>query len=446
MNRFRLIRRAELVSVRQPASEVSYPLLIALFTAYLLVSGCGRDIQRPVVIEEVDNRPASSEIPPTKSDASVSVKKYALKVNLIGQGGVSAKAPGSDFKCMNACNTSFDDGAKVILVAHELSGWKFTGWSGACSGNAPCVLSMKSDKSITANFTQSWTKTLNCTGKWEGSEETPRITAWPYRDCFRTDPIANRRIRLTKNAGADVVWDQGRGWNGESALRVRPPDGSKGRHQGFAGLGEMYFHDVRTKRLNIRYLFRYNGHWARYAQFTKWEIAIKYDYSDPTKPVRIKGCDRGMVIGRVDPSSGHKDVSMSQGVCTSKESVRNKSGWYYGPKVRENEWISIENEFDLETGWYRTYITTQDGVYNESLHTEINIGKGDYGAPAERVPSPYWWGSIDCSAGCFWGWPDDMGIVPRPEDTYIWYSHFVMSNQRIGPPAGFVQGRSSRND
>lgn len=431
------------ISVRQTTSEASY-LLIALVTASLLVSGCGRDIQRPIVIEGGDNRLSSSEIPMTKSDASISVKKYALKLNLIGQGGVSAKASGSDFECRKACNASFDEGARVVLVAHELSGWKFSGWSGACRGNGPCALSMNSDKSISANFTQPTAKTLNCTGKWEGSEETPRISAWPYRDCFRTDPIANRRIRLTKNAGADVAWDQGRGWNGGNALRVRPPDGSKGRHQGFAGLGEIYFHDVRTKRLNIRYLFRYNGNWARYAQFTKWEIAIKYDYSDPTNPVRIKGCDRGMVIGRVDPSSGHRDLSMSQGVCTSKEGVRNKSGWFYGTKVRENEWISIENEFDLETGWYRTYISTQDGVYNESLHTEINIGKGDYGAPAEKVPSPFWWGSIDCSAGCFWGWPDDMGVVPRPEDTYIWYSHFVMSNQRIGPPAGFIKGRSGQ--
>ena len=108
-------------------------------------------------------------------------------------------------------------------------------------------------------------------------------------------------------------------------------------------------------------------------------------------------------------------------------------------RARENEWISVESEFDLDTGLYSTYITTQDGVYNQSLHTQLNIAAGAYGAPAETVPSPYWWGSIDCSTGCFWGWPDDGGSYPRPADTYIWYSHFVMSNTRIGPPAGFVQ-------
>jgi hypothetical protein len=354
-------------------------LLTAFIAAHLLVSGCGRDSQRPGVQEgSVDSKQEASVISATKT-------------------------------------------------------------------GVPSDPSMKATKGHKANFTQARTA-LNCTGKWDGSEETSNITTWPYRDCFRTDPIANRRTRLTRNAGADVSWEKGAGWNGENAIRVRPPDGSKGRLQGYAGLGEHYFHAARTKRLNIRYLFRYNANWARYAQRNKWEVAIKYDYSDPARPERIKSCGRGIVEGRVDAvNTMREDMSMSQGVCTEKSSVINQSGWYYGPKVRESEWICVENEFDLETGWYRTYITTQDGTINEALHTEINIGRGDYGAPAEKVPSPYWWGSIDCSAGCFWGWPDDQGIVPRPDDTYIWYSHFVMSNQYIGPPAGFVKGRPAQH-
>lgn len=130
---------------------------------------------------------------------------------------------------------------------------------------------------------------------------------------------------------------------------------------------------------------------------------------------------------------------MQQGVCTSKNGAPNLNGWNFGPGVRENEWIAVENEFDIESGYYRTFITTQDGKYNQSLHTEINITAGQYHGPAEIVPSPYWWGSIDCTAGCFWGWPDDHGITPRPEDTYIWYSHVAMGTGRIGPPAGFVR-------
>ena len=277
---------------------------------------------------------------------------------------------------------------------------------------------------------------LNCTGTWTGSEETTTITAWPYRDCFRTNPVTGGRTRLSPASGGAVAWEQGTGWNGQNALRVRPPAGSQ---QGYAGLGLHSFHSVRTKRLNIRYLIRYNANWVRYAQRNKWEVAIKYDYSNPNSPVRREGCERGIAEGRIDPLSGLENFSMQQGVCTDAGSVPNLNGWNFGPGVRENEWISIENEFDLETGWYRTYITTQDGVFNQSLFSELNIGRGVYNAPAELVPSPYWWGSIDCSAGCFWDWPNDQGTVPRPSDTHIWYSHFVMSTSRIGPPTGFVR-------
>jgi Bacterial Ig domain len=277
---------------------------------------------------------------------------------------------------------------------------------------------------------------LNCTGPWTGSEETTNITAWPYRDCFRTNPVSGGRTYTSLGTGGETAWEQGTGWNGQNALRVRSPDGSTGNHQGYAGLGGHNFHAVRTKRLNIRYLLRYNSNFARYSQSTKWEIAIKYDYSNPSSPVRLQGCERGITVSDADPqNTSRKRFIMQQGVCTEAWNALNLNGFNYGPDVRENEWISVENEFDLETGLYRTYITTQDGVYNQSLTSEVNIGTG---ASAEVVPNPHWWGSIDCSAGCFWDWAN-LGTVPRPVDTYIWFSHFVMSNNRIGPPAGFVQ-------
>lgn len=298
---------------------------------------------------------------------------------------------------------------------------------------------MTQARSVTAIFSQSNVVDLNCGGSWSGSEESTTITAWPYRDCFRTNPVGTR-TRLTNNAGAEVAWEQGTGWNGQNALRVRPPDGSLGRYQGFAGLGEHNFHSVRTKRLNIRYLFRYNSNWARYAQNTKWELAIKYDYTNPNAPVRREGCERSITMTTADLlATDRKRFVVNQGVCNNMADVPNQNGFNFGPGVRENEWISIENEFDLQTGWYRTFITTQDGVYNQSLTSETNIGTGIYGAPSEGVPNPYWWGSIDCTAGCFWGWPDDGGTVPRPSETYIWFSHVVISNSRIGPPPGFLQ-------
>ena len=205
---------------------------------------------------------------------------------------------------------------------------------------------------------------------------------------------------------------------------------------------------MRTKRLNIRYLIRYNGNFARYAQGNKMELAIKYDYTNPDMPVYIGNCARAKVVTHNVPGNpSQKRLLAHQGSCTAASDMPHLNGFTYGPDVRENEWINVESEFDLNTGWYRTYVTTQDGVFNQTLTSELYIGAvsadapdvGSYGAPAEPVPNPYWWGSIDCTAGCFWSWPDDGGTTPRPADTYIWYSHFMMSNTRIGPPAGFVQ-------
>jgi len=357
-----------------------------------------------------------------------------LTVANIGSGTVTSDTGGID--CGSICSATYNNNTTVVLTATPGSGYFFTGWSGPCSGTGTCTIAMSQSRSVTATFNQTGVVDLGCSGPWSGSQETRTITAWPYRDCFTTNPVGSR-TRVSSSGGGEVVWEQGTGWNGQNAMRVRPPAGS---NQGYAGLGEHTFHDVRTKRLNIRYLIRYNANWAAYAQRNKWEVAIKYDYRNPSSPVRLEGCERGIAEGRRNPSNlAQESFTMQQGVCTSPDLVPNLNGWYFGPGVRENEWISIENEFDLESGYYRTFITTQDGVFNQSLLTQINIAAGQYGAPAEVVPNPYWWGSIDCTAGCFWDYPNDHGVSPRPVDTYIWYSHVVMSTSRIGPPAGFVQ-------
>jgi hypothetical protein len=379
--------------------------------------------------------PVSSQARETAVGASL---QTLLTVESKGNGTVVSDDKRID--CGKKCKAAYGNSRTVTLTAHPGPAMKFMGWSSPCSGTGVCVLTMDRSVHISASFGKGEAAELDCTGPWKGSEETTSISAWPYRDCFRTDPVGTR-TRMTKGAGAEVAWERGTGWNGQNALRVRPPDGSTGRTgqmgQGYAGLGEHYFHGVRTKRLNIRYLFRYNSNWALYAQRNKWEIAIKYDYSNPVSPVRRKSCERAIVEGRLDPV--HENMAPRQGVCTDMDLAPNLNGWYWAPGVRENEWICVENEFDLETGWYRTYITTQDGAFNQSVHSEINIASGRTGAPAEPVPNPYWWGSIDCTTGCYWDSPADQGVVPRPADTYIWYSHVVINNGYIGPPKGCVR-------
>lgn len=50
------------------------------------------------------------------------------------------------------CSASFPAGQVVEITAQPAAGQSLTGWSGACSGNGACVVSMNSDQSATATF------------------------------------------------------------------------------------------------------------------------------------------------------------------------------------------------------------------------------------------------------------------------------------------------------
>src|SRR5882724_7386502 len=51
-----------------------------------------------------------------------------------------------------ASGGKYDHGTQVTVTAVANAGYQFTGWSGACPGTGPCIVSMTSDQSVTANF------------------------------------------------------------------------------------------------------------------------------------------------------------------------------------------------------------------------------------------------------------------------------------------------------
>ena len=55
-----------------------------------------------------------------------------LGITLIGEGTVTA---GSAAPCNESCERDFDDDQQVDLDAKPANGWRFSGWSGDCSGN-----------------------------------------------------------------------------------------------------------------------------------------------------------------------------------------------------------------------------------------------------------------------------------------------------------------------
>jgi hypothetical protein len=79
-----------------------------------------------------------------------SVPSYQLTVKTRGSGMVTSSPAGID--CGGDCTESYAKGTAVTLTASPVDGFRFTGWSGACSGTQTCRLSMSRNLTVTATF------------------------------------------------------------------------------------------------------------------------------------------------------------------------------------------------------------------------------------------------------------------------------------------------------
>ncbi|WP_374355092.1 trypsin-like peptidase domain-containing protein [Chitinimonas sp.] len=76
----------------------------------------------------------------------------ALVVNLNGAGTVISSP--AAINCTSSCSASVAANTALNLTATPSPGYRFAGWSGACSGAGACSLSMASGSSVTATFTK----------------------------------------------------------------------------------------------------------------------------------------------------------------------------------------------------------------------------------------------------------------------------------------------------
>jgi endoglucanase len=77
--------------------------------------------------------------------------KLVLTVTASGSGTVTSAAAG--INCGAACGGSYLSGTSITLTATPTNGSTFAGWSGACTGTAPCTVAMTATRSVTATFT-----------------------------------------------------------------------------------------------------------------------------------------------------------------------------------------------------------------------------------------------------------------------------------------------------
>lgn len=82
---------------------------------------------------------------------------FSLTVNTSGDGDGTVTSVPAGIDCGSDCSAEFDGGTRVTLTARpdDYAGGFFTefqGWSGACSGTGPCVVTMDQAKNVTATF------------------------------------------------------------------------------------------------------------------------------------------------------------------------------------------------------------------------------------------------------------------------------------------------------
>ena len=75
---------------------------------------------------------------------------YRLTVAKVGNGSVASNPPGID--CGNTCSEDYLYGTVVTLTPIANTGYSFSGWTGACTGNGVCQVTMDAAKAVTATF------------------------------------------------------------------------------------------------------------------------------------------------------------------------------------------------------------------------------------------------------------------------------------------------------
>ncbi len=105
--------------------------------------------------------------------ATFTLERYNLTVSVTSAGGVlsgSVRSSPSGIDCGLTCVAQFDHGTMVSLTPTADPGAMFTGWSGACTGNGACVVTMTAAASVIATFaTQQYTLSVERSGGGTGT-------------------------------------------------------------------------------------------------------------------------------------------------------------------------------------------------------------------------------------------------------------------------------------
>ncbi len=107
----------------------------------------------------------------TTVQAQFTINSYALTTSTTA-GGTITSTPGS-ISCPTTCAQNFTHGTVVTLTPTASTGYTFTSWGGACSGNGACMVTMTQARNVTATFTiNSYNLDVTVTGMGQVTHST----------------------------------------------------------------------------------------------------------------------------------------------------------------------------------------------------------------------------------------------------------------------------------
>ena len=143
---------------------------------------------------------------------------FTLAVSRAGTGGGTITSSPVGIACGSDCAEDYRESTAVTLTATPASGSVFTGWSGACSGQAStCSVTMTSDQSVTATFAPLYTLTVARAGTAGTVASAPAGIACGT-DCTETY-VAGTSVTLTALPGSGSAFAS---WSGVCAGQANP--------------------------------------------------------------------------------------------------------------------------------------------------------------------------------------------------------------------------------
>ncbi|MFN6963200.1 MAG: Calx-beta domain-containing protein [Pyrinomonadaceae bacterium] len=137
-------------------------------------------------------------------------QQFALTVSKNGSGSGTVTSDPAGINCGSNCSANYDDGTNVTLTPAANPGSVFTGWSGACTGTAACVVSMTQARSVTATFVRVYTLTVTKAGTGGGVVTSSPAGINCGVDCDE-DYQSGTVVTLTATADSTSTFS---GWSG----------------------------------------------------------------------------------------------------------------------------------------------------------------------------------------------------------------------------------------